>query len=185
MHLKKILIIFLNIFVLLSSACYGYEQIKAENNAYRHNNMGLLYLNENYYYGAIKEFQIAIDLLPDKQASSVFYVNLGKTYEKIGYDTLAKDCFEKALNLNALCFDYYLILAQNYKKLGLCDEKISEFRNKEFSPLNDIMIGLLYIQKGNVSTGMTILDDFCGKEPNLLITAGVRKYLDDIAKEKL
>ena len=65
-----------------------------------------MYLEDKYYYGAIKEFQIAIDLLPDKQASSVFYLNLGKTYEKIGYDNLASPCFEKAVQLNLLCFKF-------------------------------------------------------------------------------
>ena len=173
---------------ILFTFCYSAnadETIKAENNAYRHNNLGLMYLDEKYYFGAIKEFQIAIDLVPDKQASAAYYVNLGKTYEKIGYPSLAQPCFEKAVNLNVLCFDYYLILAENYKTQGIIDKKLAEFQNKEPYPLNDIMIGLLYIQKGDVNTGMTVLDDFCNKEPNLLITFGVRKYLDKIMKERL
>ncbi len=184
MYLKKILIILI-LFACSLHFAYADETIRAENNAYRHNNMGLMYLNENYYFGAIKEFQIAIDLLPDKQASAAFYVNLGNTYTKIGYDNLAQKCFEKAVSLNILCFDYYLILAENYKKQGLCDEKILEFQRKTPSPLNDIMIGLLYIQKGQISTGMTVLDEFCNKEPNLIITFGVRQYLDKIAEEKI
>jgi tetratricopeptide (TPR) repeat protein len=184
LYLKKILIILVLFFGSLHFACAD-ETIRAENNAYRHNNMGLMYLNENYYFGAIKEFQIAIDLLPDKQASAAFYVNLGKTYEKIGYDNLAQKCFEKAVSLNILCFDYYLVLAENYQKQGLSDEKILEFQRKTPSPLNDIMIGLLYIQKGQLSTGMTVLDEFCNKEPNLIITFGVRQYLDNITKKIL
>ncbi len=161
------------------------ETIRAENNAYRHNNMGLIYLNEGYYFGAIKEFQIAIDLVPNKQASAAYYVNLGRTYEKIGHDELAKNCFEKAVSINVLCFDYYLTLAENYKKLGIIDEKIAEFEAKTPSPLNDVMIGLLYIQKGQVSTGMTMLDEFCNHEPNLMITEGVRNYLKKLADERL
>lgn len=182
MYLRKILIILILFFGSFHFACAD-ETIRAENNAYRHNNMGLMYLSENYYFGAIKEFQIAIDLLPDKQASAAFYVNLGKTYAKIGYDNLAQKCFEKAVSLNILCFDYYLILAENYQKQGLSDEKILEFQNKTPSPLNDIMIGLLYIQKGDISTGMTVLDEFCNKEPNLIITFGVRKYLNEITEK--
>ncbi len=184
MYLKKIVILFLFLFIIAQCA-HCDETIKAENNAYRHNNKGLLYLKDNYYYGAIKEFQIAIDLVPDSQASAAFYVNLAETYEKIGYPSLAKPCFEKAVSINPLCFDYYLRLAKNYKNLEIVDEKITEFQNKPPSPLNDIMIGLLYIQKGQVTTGITILDDFCSKEPNLLITEGVKSYINKTVKEKL
>lgn len=170
---------------LIVPYCRADETIRAENNAYRHNNLGLMYLDENYYFGAIKEFQIAIDLLPDKQASAAYYVNLAKTYEKIGYPKLAQPCYEKAVTLNVLCFDYYLKLAENYKALDIVNEKLAEFQNKTPYPLNDIMIGLLYIQKGDVSTGMTVLDEFCNNEPNLLVTAGVRAYMEKIAKERI
>jgi len=177
----------LTILVLIIIPCFSFadETIKAENNAYRHNNKGLLYLQEKYYFGAIKEFQMAIDLLPDKQATASFYVNLGTTYEKIGYPALARPCFEKAVSINVLCFDYYLKLAQNYQKLGIASEQITVFKNKIPSPLNDIVIGLLYIQTGEVSTGITILDNFCSKEPNLLVTEGVKEYLKKVTQEKL
>ncbi len=184
MYLKKFLIL-LFIYLISVTSVMADEEIKAQNNAYRHNNLGLMYLNENYYFGAIKEFQRAIDLVPDKQASATFYTNLGRTYEKIGYYELAQNCFEKALKLNVLCFDNYLTLAENYKKQGIAGTKLIEFQNKTPYPLNDIMIGLLYIQKGDVSTGMTILDEFCNNEPNLMVTAGVRAYLDKLAKERL
>ncbi len=184
MYLKKILIL-ISVFLILSPLAYTDETIAAQRNAYRHNNKGLLYLKDKYYFGAIKEFEIAIDLLPDKQASSVFYTNLGNTYENIGYPELAKVCYEKALKLNFLCFDNYLKLAENYSKLGIIDEKITEFQNKPYSPLNDIMIGLLYIQKGQISTGITMLDIFCDKEPDLIITFGVKNYLTKITQEKL
>lgn len=181
MSVKKLLIIFLCLFIIQQ---YGFADhtIEAENNAYRHNNQGLLYLKDKYYFGAIKEFQIAIDLLPNSQATAVYYVNLGKTYEEIGYPNLARTCFEKAVSINVLCFDYYLKLAENYKKLGIVDEKLIEFQNKTESPLSEIMVGLLFIQKGYISTGVTVLDEFCNKEQNLLITTGVRAYLNQITK---
>ena len=185
MYLKKLLIIFLILLIAPVGYCKHNNQswnIKAENNAYRHNNKGLMYLEDKYYFGAIKEFQMAIDLLPNKQATATFYTNLGRTYEKIGYPSLAKDCYEKAVSINVLCFDYYLQLAKCYKTLGVVDKKLEEFQNKEYSPLNNVMIGLLYIQKDHKSTGITVLDDFCDKEPNLIITAGVRNYLKEITK---
>ncbi|MBQ4122856.1 hypothetical protein IJD44_03925 [bacterium] len=169
---------------LLCQVCYADHNINAKNNAYRHNNKGLMYLQDNYYYGAIKEFQIAIDLSPDTQASAVYYVNLANTYEKIGYPNLARPCYEKALSLNAFCFDYYLKLAENYKKLNVVSKKLDDFIKDKRTPLNDIMIGLLYIQNGDISTGITVLDEFCNNEPKLVVTAGVRAYLDKLTSEK-
>ncbi len=185
MYLKKLLITFLSLFIITAASSATDNVIKAQNNAYRHNNKGLLYLQDKYYYGAIKEFQIAIDLSPNSQASAAYYVNLGITYEKIGYNDLARPCFEKAVSLNVLCFDYYLKLAENYKTLGVVENELSKLKDNKSSPLNDVLIGLLYIQKGEVSTGITVLDDFCNKEPNLMITTGVRNYLDEITKTKL
>ncbi len=183
MHLKRFLVSAM--LLILSVPAGADETIKAENNAYIHNNKGLRYLKEDYYFGAIKEFEIAIDLLPESQASATYYVNLGTTYEKIGYPSLARKHFEKAVSLSPLCFEYYVKLCANYKKLGIVDEQISAFKNNPQSPLNDIVIGLLYIERGDVQTGITVLDDFCDKEPNLLITDGVKGYLKKITKEKL
>ena len=184
MSLKKAVIIII-IAIIFQCGAKADETIKAENNAYLHNNKGLLYLKEEYYFGAIKEFEMAIDLLPNEQASATFYVNLGTTYEKIGYPELARPCFEKAVSINVLNFDYYKKLAENYKKLSLVDEKLNAYYNDNTSPLNDIMIGLLYIQKGEIETGIIVLDDFCNKEPNLIITEGIKEYLKNITKEKL
>ena len=78
MFIKK-LFIFIIILLSFSQCSLGIDNIKAQNNAYWHNNKGLIYLEEKYYFGAIKEFQIAIDLNPNSQASAVFYTNLEKT----------------------------------------------------------------------------------------------------------
>lgn len=184
MYLRKIFIIVFSL-LITSQLVFADQTIEAENNAYRHNNMGLIYLKEKYYFGAIKEFQIAIDLLPNSQATASYYTNLGKTYEIIGYHDLAKPCFEKALSINILCFDHYLKLAQNYKNLGIVNKKLEEFQKKTDSPLNQIMVGLLFIQKGDVYTGITVLDEFCNKEPNLMITVGVKNYIKEITTKKL
>ena len=166
------------------SNAFGYAEIKAENNAYRHNNKGLIYLNENYYFGAIKEFQMAIDLMPEAQGSAVYYVNLADTYDKIGYIELARPNYEKALKLHPLYFDYYYRLAKCYKKLGIAKSKLQEYKKNRNNPLKDIMIGLLYVQTGEVSTGITYLDEFCNREPDLIVTSGVREYINKIVKHK-
>lgn len=179
MFIKRVFFLLL-VVLLFGQNCFADNKIDAQKNAYIHNNKGLLYLGENYYFGAIKEFEIAIGLNPDSQATAVYYTNLGNTYEKIGYPELARPCFEKALSLNVLCFDYYLRLVENYETLGIVEKKLNEFIADKSSPLNDIMVGLLYIKKGDISTGITVLDEFCNNEPKLLVTSGVRAYLDKI-----
>lgn len=181
MRIKKLFLL-LSIIIFTSIPTIADEVIRAKNNAYIHNNKGLAYLEEKYYFGAIKEFEIAIALNPDSQASATYYANLGRTYETIGYYDLAKPYYEKAISLNPLYFDYYLKMAKNYQKLGIVNKKIKEFENKKYSPLNDVVIGLLYIQKGETQTGITILDDFINKEETLILSKGVKKYLQEITK---
>ena len=67
-------------------------------------------------------------------------------------------------------------MVKNYKKLGIVNKKLKEFKQKKYTPLNDIVIGLLYIEKGETRTGITILDDFINKEEKLIVTKGVKKY---------
>ena len=181
MHIKKVI---LSLFLIVYSALpiFADEFINAKNNAYRHNNKGLIYLDEKYYFGAIKEFEIAIALNPNSQSSATYYSNLGKTYELIGCYDLAQPLFEKAVTLHPLYFDYYLQMVKNYKKLGIVNKKLKEFKQKKYTPLNDIVIGLLYIEKGETRTGITILDDFINKEEKLIVTKGVKKYLQEITK---
>ena len=126
MRIKKLFLL-LSIIIFTSIPTIADEVIRAKNNAYIHNNKGLAYLEEKYYFGAIKEFEIAIALNPDSQASATYYANLGRTYETIGYYDLAKPYYEKAISLNPLYFDYYLKMAKNYKKLGIVNKKIKEF----------------------------------------------------------
>lgn len=181
MYLKKCILI-ITLLIYSAIPIFADETIRAQNNAYRHNNKGLLYLDEKYYFGAIKEFEIAIALNPNSQASATYYVNLASTYEKIGYYDLAKPYYEKAVSLCPLYFDYYLKLTNNYKKLGIVDKKIKEYQKKTYNPLNEVIIGLLYIQKGEKNTGVTILDDFINKEEKLIISKGVKNYLQEITK---
>ena len=178
---KNLFLVLLIIF-LFGSNCLAYEKINAKNNAYIHNNKGLIYLQEKYYFGAIKEFQIAINLNPKSQASATYYTNLGTTYEKIGYPNLAMPCFEKALSLNPLNFSNYLTLAKNYKTLGIAEKKLKDFDSKKDFPLNSVMVGLLYIQTGQTSIGITVLDEFINKEENILITTGVKNYVKELTK---
>ena len=108
--IKRLAIIFL---LTVIFCCSGYRKpykytIDAGKDAFYHNNVGLNYLKDRIYYAAIQEFKIAISLNPETQASAVYYNNLGECYMKIGYPDLAQDCFERAVKLYSLNFQYFL-----------------------------------------------------------------------------
>lgn len=160
----------------------GFE-IDAEKNAFLHNNIGINYLKDNDYYAAIKEFEIAIKVNPNTQATAVYYDNLGRTYQTIGYARMAQPCFERAIIQNPINFDYYLSLVSTFKAQGILDSKLKEYKLKKSSPLNEIVVGLIYVEKGQVPTGITVLDNFCNKEPDLLITKAVQYYMKNCVKK--
>ena len=155
--------------------------IDAVTNASRHNTLGVTYLQERCYYAAIQEFKIAISLNPNSQSSAVYYNNLGETYMKVGFPNLALDCFERAIKLYGLNFSYYQNLANCYSKMKMTSKMITKFIHST-NPLDKIMLGLLYIQNGDIRQGIIILDDFCISEPDLIITPGIKLYLKELTE---
>lgn len=156
--------------------------IDAEKNAARHNNLGLVYLKEYYYFGAIKEFQLAIELNPNTQASSVYYNNLGRTYIIIGYPELAEAKFEEAIKKYPLHFEYYKNLVESYGKQNILEQKLKYHKQNRKNALDDITIALIYGAMGKTQIEVTMLDDFCNSEPDLIITPAIRKYVKEQAK---
>ncbi len=162
----------------------GSFEINATKNAVLHNDIGLRYLEERCYYAAVQEFKIAISLNPNSQSAAVAYNNLGKTYMLLGFAVQAQDCFERALKLYGLNFEYYRNLADCYTALKKDKAKIQEYRQSSGNPLNKIMLGLLYINSGEKRAGIIVLDSFCMSEPDLIITGGVRAYLREITQQQ-
>ena len=109
---------------------------------------------------------------------------MGETYNFIGYPDQALPCFEDALKLYGLNLKYYINLVQTYIRLGLDESKIKEFSSSK-NIYDKIKLGLLYIERDEVRTGISVLDDVCISEPDLLITPAIKKYLDDVIKQKL
>lgn len=157
--------------------------IDAEKNAYMHNNLGLMYVNEKCYYAAIQEYKIAISLNPNTQATAVYYNNLGEVYLIIGYPDYALDCFQRALKQYSLSFKYYQNLAKTFKALGTVDEQIVKYSDGS-NPLNKVMLGVLYAQKGETKRAITILDEFCMTEPDLIITPSIKKYIRELVYQQ-
>ena len=167
--------------------CSGYRkpykyEIKAEKDAFYHNNVGLNYLQDRIYFAAIQEFKIAISLSPTTQASAIFYNNLGETYVFIGYPDLARDCFENAIKLYGLNFKYYQNLTQVYINLGITNSKITEFSSSN-DLYDKIKLGLLYISTGQARRGVNVLDEVCAQEPDLIITSAIKQYLKEVCKK--
>lgn len=173
---------------LLATAIFasGYTKpdtyvIDAQKNAVMHNNLGLNDVADENYYAAVQEFFIAISLDPNTQATAVYYNNLGETYMKMGYYKNAQNSFEKAIKQYNLNFVYYQNLVKAIKAQGKVASQIQICKAKgEKNPMNVMMLGLLYVANGDVRGGIIKLDEFCMREPELLITSAVRNYLQEI-----
>ena len=161
----------------------GSFDINASNNSVFHNALGLRYLEEHCYYAAVQEFKIAISLNTNSQSTAVAYNNLGRAYFELGFAERAQDCFERAIKLYGLNFEYYKNLAECYALQKKTKQKLAEYKKDTSNPLNKIMVGLLYIADGQKRAGIITLDAFCVAEPELIITGGVQNFLRTITKE--
>lgn len=163
-----------------TSVTYVIDPVK---NAYYHNNLGIMYVEEKSYYAAIQEFKMAISLNPKTQATAVYFNNLGKVYMTIGYPQLALDCFQNAVTQYNLNLEFYENLAKCYKELNMSDGKLKSYQEKLENPLDKVMLGLLYEQSGNKKKAITVLDDFATTEPDLIITPAVKDYIQKLVND--
>lgn len=173
--------------LIISPFLSGYQRpdvyvIDAEKNSTIHNNLGLMQMSEKNYFAAIQEYKIAISLNPNSQASAVYYNNLGEAYMLINHYKWAQDCFQKAIKIYPLNFVYYQNLAKCFKAQKCLDYQIKIYSGKQKNSFNTLMLGLLYIQKGETKRGIIKLDEFCSKEPELIITGAVKNYLSEVTK---
>ena len=184
--MKKYLSLFL-IFFFMGSAIAAPKnvfKIDATRNATTHNNLGVNYLNENDYYSAIKEFEMAIMINPNTQASATYYNNLGKTYLKIGYPNLAEKSFKAALKHDAANFEYYQNIVQTYKEQKKLKNEF-EKAMKTNNPHSRVIAGLILIEEGKKEPGINMLDEFCFDEPEMILSKGVKEYLKSMAPNNL
>lgn len=185
----KLLIILFSLQFLLTGMCAQAKmdvyKIDAQKNAVDHNNRGVIYMQDRYYAAAIKEFQLAVLLDPDTQASSVYYANLANCYMKIGYPALAQDTLQRAIKLNPMNLSYYEDLAVAFKKQKILSQKLKYYqKDSQKNPLSQIMVGFILIEQGKTDAGLAKLQEFAYTEPDLIITAGVKKYVDARTNEK-
>lgn len=179
---NRIVICFL--VIILGTAVFAKkpeETFDVARNAARHNNLGLIKLEDGYYDIALAEFQLAIELNPTSKACAIYYNNIGETYMKLGQYKNAQIAFENAIKISPLPFIYYKNIVQTYKYQGLLDSKISQYQKiEDKNSLYKVMLGLCYIESGDIRRGIIKLDEFCMREPYLITTSGVRKYLKEL-----
>ena len=184
---KSIIISFLLIIFFLTPGYLKPDvyKIDASKNATLHNNLGLNAVEDKNYYSAIEEFSLAIELNPNTQATAVYYNNLGETYMKTGCFKEAQKCFEQAIKQYNFNFLYYQNLTESFKAQKILKQKIEFYeKNESKTPLNMVILGLLYVKEGDVKRGIIKLDEFCMKEPYVLITSAVRNYIKDLVLKK-
>ena len=182
--IKKSVLVLLLCFLGFVSSGYKHPdvyKIDASKNSAMHNDYGLKDSFDGNYYEAIQEFCLAIALNPGTQATSVYYNNLGETYMKLGFYKEAQRCFENSIVQYSLNLGYYQNLVKALKVQNLVKVKINEYRTKSLkSSLAMIPLGLLYIQNGDVRAGIIKLDEFCMREPDLIITPSIRDYIKQV-----
>ena len=163
----------------------GVQEINAQKNAVDHNNRGIIYMQDRYYAPAIKEFQIAIMLDPETQASAVYYSNLANCYMKIGYPALAQDALQKAIKLYPMNFAYYEDLTITFKRQNILEQKLKFYtKDSQKNPFSQIMVGLILIEQGKTNAGLAKLHEFIHTEPDLIISSGVRNYIKSYPSEQ-
>jgi len=184
--MKKIIII-LSFIISPAFALFGdietsITPIDAQKNAQLHNNLGVNYVRERDYVAAIKEFYIAIGINPRTQATAVYYNNLGGVYVQVGHYAMAQECFETALIQDCMSFEYYKNLANVIHLQGKTNAQITRYKNLSNNPYDEIMVGLLYEKAGNLELALKHLNEFCIKEPNLVITDALKSYMKGIVE---
>ncbi len=176
--------------------------IKAKSNAQVHNNLGTNYFNEKDYFAAIKEYRIAIGINPDSQTTATYFNNLGKVYLVLGeiqtknrlttagggdFSKMAQISFEQAILLDCMKFEYYQNLIRAYELTGIMEAKKRYFlANTEKNPFNVIPAAIILAKQGDITYANMLLDDFTSKNPNIIITDDLKKFMKENTKlEKL
>ena len=166
--------------------------VDAQKNANTHNRRGVNYFREQDYFAAQKEFKIAIAINPNSQSTAVYYNNLGKVYLIFGeiqrtrnltrvdadFSEMAKTCFERAIMQDCMKFEYYKNLVSSYELLGITKSK-KEFllKNLKVNPFNAIVVAIILAKEGKTDPAIILLNDFANKNPDLIITDDVKKFI--------
>lgn len=183
--MKKTLICLLLPFIIF---CQGSTfTINATQNAAKHNNTGIDYLNDGYYIQAIQEFKLAIMLNPHSTVTASFYNNLGNAYIKINRYDWAQTSFEQSISINPNFYDYYKKLIFTYKKQNIMLDMLSKYKSILDSDITAssawLMSGLIYYELGDFKASLDCLERYTFLEPDLILTEAIKKKNEELKKE--
>jgi len=174
-------------FIIALLLCQGGTfVIDPTKNAIWHNEKGMSFLDLKYYGAAIREFQIAILLNPESEASSAFYNNLGMTYYKIDDYNSAEKNFQRAFELKPFYLEYYKNFINTYKKRNLLGILTVKNTNALITDEKDIqallMLGLIHQDLGNIELAAGYLRKFVRLAPNLSVSKQLKPAIKELEK---
>lgn len=184
MKTKKLFVLPFLFLILVFSGFNQNQKIDPSNNAVWHNTVGLEYMRQGNYAGAISEYKIAIALKADTSASAAFHNNLGLAYLKLNRPDWSMVCFENAIQLNPNAFYFYENLVNSYAKANILSQKNSYFKRKTTgnlkNPYNWLMLGLIQVKRKEYKTALNSFNNYILLEPEILLSQAVRAKMDAI-----
>lgn len=122
---------------------------KSPKNPRAHNNLGVLYKNQERYDEAVRELQLAIRLKPDDADK---YNNLGAVFLKLGFYERAIEQFKSAVKIQPNYAKAFYNLAYAYDEQGIYTNAIQEYRNAirlngDYAEAHS-NLGLIYAKQG-------------------------------------
>lgn len=165
------------------------EDIDPSRNAIWHNSLGMFYMKEGNYAGAISEYKIAIALKADKSVSSAFHNNLGLVYMKLNRPDWATVCFENAIQLNPNAFYFYENLVDSYALGNILTQKSNYFKRKTDANFensyNWLMLGLIQAKRKEYKKAVDSFNNYVLLEPEIVLSEAVKTKIDEIKRLRI
>jgi len=178
----KIQFKYLSLIIIILAVQGNTYVIDPPKNAVWHNEQGLFYMQEGYYYQAACEYRLAISLSSNTAATATFYNNLGIVYQRAQKDKWALECFQKAIQMNPNFLEYYQNMIKVYKTKSMLTTLINKYskiaKKSNANSKTWLVLGLAYLEMHKYDEAVICLNKFKKLEPNLLLTEGVDKILD-------
>jgi Tfp pilus assembly protein PilF len=172
---KNILLLLL---LITLTACAN--NVRLQEQAGNHLNIGSAYLGSGQYNAALKEFMEAEKLTPDDP--KVHYM-LGISYHGKGLDDLAIMEFQRALALKPNDSEVHNFLGVIYLEKGRLDDAIASFNRAladilyETPAATHYNLGRAYYEKGQYDTALKHYRDAIAKEPFTVLMPLIEKNL--------
>lgn len=150
-------------------------------NAIRHNQNGLVYLNRGEIQLAIEEFQTAIILNPASGMSASVYNNLGIAYREHKQFALALASFQHAFRIQPNYELYYKNLIDIYERTNQLETVKNELKgiltHYPQNPEALYLLGLVHESLGEKTAAHASFRYFLELKPHAGLATSVKKHL--------